>query len=80
MGSAPGKTGGTGFDLRAALLVEPVKTVKLGQFFREDVAQGGQVPDVEAGVIEKLGRDRAGGPVGLLARLVDGDAEMILEQ
>ena len=75
-----GEAGRPGLDLGAALLLQPVHPVQLGELAREQVAQGGQVPDVEGGVVEQLGRDGPRGPVGLLARLVDGDAEMVLQQ
>ena len=75
-----GEARGARLDLRAALLLKPVEAVELGELLREQVAQGGQVPDVEGGVVEQLGRDGPRGPVGLLAGLVDGDAEMVLEE
>jgi len=42
-----GETRHAGFDLTAALLVEPVEAVELCEFAGEDVAERGQVPDVE---------------------------------
>ena len=46
----------------------------------KDVAQAGQVEDVQRGVIEKLLRKRAFGPVGFLAFLGQDDAEMVFKQ
>ena len=46
----------------------------------ENVAQGGKMPDVEGGVVEKFRRDGALGPIGFLARLIDGDAEVFFEE
>src|ERR1019366_1127742 len=74
------KAGGAGLDLRAALLLEPGDTVKLGELAEENVAQRRQMPDVERGVVEEFRRDRALGPVGFLAGLVDRGAEVILEE
>src|SRR5690606_37076640 len=68
------------FDLRAALLLEPAEAAEALELAREDVAQCGQVPHVERGVIEQLRRERALGPVGLLAVLVERDAEMLIEE
>ena len=38
------------------------------------------MPDVEGGVVEEFRGDGALGPVGFLAGLVDGNAEVVLEQ
>jgi len=51
-----------------------------GEFAGEEIAKGGKVPDVEAGVVEQFGRDRAAGPVGLLAVFVELDAEVFFEE
>ena len=67
-------------DLGAALLVEPIEAAELLELAAQDVAQSGQVPDIERGVVEELGRDGALGPVGLLAGLVDGDGEVLLQE
>ena len=38
-----------------------------GEFAGEEIAERGEVPDVETGVVEEFGRDRTAGPVGFLA-------------
>ena len=74
------EAGGTGLDLSATLLIQPVEAAVLFQVAFENVAQGGEMPDVEGGVVEKFRRDGALGPIGFLARLIDGDAEVFFEE
>jgi len=74
------EAGGTGLDLGATLLIQPVEAAVLFQVAFENVAQGGEMPDVEGGVVEKFRRDGALGPIGFLARLIDGDAEVFFEE
>ena len=74
------KTRSAGFDLRRTLLIEPIQAIEGREFASEQVAQGGQVPDVEAGVIEQFRRDGATGPVGFLAVFVELDVEMFFEE
>ena len=62
------------------MLVEPVEAVELGEFAGEDVAEGGEVPDVERGVVEEIAGERAFGPVGFLSVLVELDAEVLFEE
>ena len=69
-----------GGNLRAALLLEPLGAAEAHEFAQEDVAEGGQVPDVERGVGEQFRRDGTLGPVGFLAVLVERDAKMLLEE
>jgi hypothetical protein len=69
-----------GFDLAAALLVEPVEAVELGEFVGEDVAEGGEVPDVERGVIEQIAGEGTFGPVGFLSVLIEDDPEVLFEE
>ncbi len=69
-----------GFDLAAALLVEPVETVEEGEFAGEDVAEGGEVPDVERGVVEEVFGERAFGPVGFLSVFIEEDAKVLFEE
>src|SRR6185295_12339773 len=75
-----GKPLEAGRNLRRALLLEPLDAAEPFQFALQDVAQRRQVPDIEGGVVEQLGRDRSFGPVGFLAVLVEGDAEVLIEQ
>src|SRR5690606_10457794 len=74
------KTQSRGFDLAAALLLEPVEPVEFDQFTCEDVAQLRQVPDVERGVVEQLLGQGALGPVGLLRLLGQFDVEVVLQK
>ena len=48
-----GKTIACHLDLPAAFLLEPVEAAETLEFGGEPVAQGGQVVDVERGVIEQ---------------------------
>ena len=75
-----GEAGGAGLDLGAALLFEPVEAAGFSEIALEDIAEGGEVPDVEGRVGEELRGDGALGPVGFLAGFVDGDAEVFLEE
>ena len=75
-----GETVGPGFDLGAALLLEPVQPPELLEVARQQIAQGRQMPDVQRGIVEKLGRQRPPRPVCLLAVLVELDPEMILQK
>ena len=75
-----GETRSAGFDLRRALLVEPIEAIEGGEFAGEEIAQCGQVPDVEAGVIEEFGCDGTAGPVGFLTVFIELDAEMFFEE
>ncbi len=74
------EAGRAGLDLGAALLLKPVEPVELLQLAGQEIAQLRQVPDVERGVGEKFWGDGPRGPVGLLAGLVDRDAEMVLQE
>ena len=74
------ETRSAGFDLRRALLVEPIEAIEGGEFAGEEITQCGQVPDVEAGVIEEFRRDGAARPVGFLAVFVELDVEMFFEE
>src|SRR5689334_5338780 len=66
-------------DLRAALLFQPLEPAELLQLPLQDVAECRQVPDIQRRVVEKLRSQRALGPVGLLAILVERDAEMLIQ-
>ena len=46
----------------------------------EDVAQLGQMADVERGVVEQLVRERTFGPIGLLGIFVELHAKMFFEE
>ena len=61
-------------------MVEPREAVEFAEFAREKIAEGGEVPDVERGVVEEFRRDGAAGPVGLLAVFIELDAEVFLEE
>ena len=75
-----GETGESGLDLGHALLFEPLHPAQPNELAREQVAQGGQVPDVECGVIEHLLGERTARPVGLLRFLGKLYPEVVLEQ
>ena len=66
-------------DLPAAALFLPGQPAAELEFDAENVAQGGQVEDVQRGVIEEPLRERAFGPIGFLAFLGQDDAKMMLE-
>ena len=73
-----GKALESGDDLGPALLLQPLESPEFLELALEDVAQGGQVPDIERRVIEQFRGDGAPGswPSG---HPVERDAEMLLQ-
>ena len=67
-------------DLPLALLVKPFEAAQRGQLRAENIAQRGQIKNIERGIGQEVGADRPARPVGFLAILVEHDAKMLFEQ
>jgi len=67
-------------DLALALLIKPFEAIKFREFVRQDIAKFREVKNVERGVVEKLFRERALGPVGFLGVFVERYTKVLLQQ